>query len=442
MSSHFRISSLVLFLFSFAAAVVSPSTRAADLSQERQWRRPIALALVEQRLYVANWMSGTVSIIEPTRRKVLQEVTIGKRLSDLKPIPDSQFLLALDEEQHQLILVSRLQTDLQVVQRLSVPSYPVSIDVAPDGSQCSIASLWSRRISVIDLTPLRQTTEPRIRRLTIKNVIDLSFAPRAQMRLRGTGQLIVADAFAGQLAVVDPERGQVLAVRSLSGHNIRGLCEDHRRGVLLVTHQRLQPKASTSNDLVQWGGVISNVIRAVSIQELVRTSEQDRTIGGVQYPLGTPDEAAGDPLEIKITQQGQLLVGLAGVRQIGVGTKLGQHLTRIDVGHRPTAIACDRDDRFAYVANSLDESISVIDLASKTNAGEIPLGPHPDLGPEELGERHFYDARISLGGWFSCHSCHTDGQPQPTRGSRDLSSARIQRPVRCVVLEQWRRHVS
>ena len=148
MSSHVRISSLVLFLFSFAAAVVSPSTRAADLSQERQWRRPIALALVEQHLYVANRMSGTVSIIEPTRRKVLQEVTIGKRLSDLKPIPDSQFLLALDEEQHQLILVSRLQTDLQVVQpQPTRGSRDLSSARIQRPVRCVVLEQWRRHVS-------------------------------------------------------------------------------------------------------------------------------------------------------------------------------------------------------------------------------------------------------------------------------------------------------
>jgi cytochrome c peroxidase len=34
---------------------------------------------------------------------------------------------------------------------------------------------------------------------------------------------------------------------------------------------------------------------------------------------------------------------------------------------------------------------------------------------EEQGEQKFYDATVSLDGWFSCHSCHTDGH---TNGQR------------------------
>ena len=40
---------------------------------------------------------------------------------------------------------------------------------------------------------------------------------------------------------------------------------------------------------------------------------------------------------------------------------------------------------------------------------EIKLGYSPQPGPAERGEVHFFDARLSAGSWYSCHSCHTDG---------------------------------
>jgi cytochrome c peroxidase len=39
----------------------------------------------------------------------------------------------------------------------------------------------------------------------------------------------------------------------------------------------------------------------------------------------------------------------------------------------------------------------------------IPLGPRPELGLVDRGERLFYDAKLSHDSWLSCHSCHTDG---------------------------------
>ncbi len=72
-------------------------------------------------------------------------------------------------------------------------------------------------------------------------------------------------------------------------------------------------------------------------------------------------------------------------------------------------LALDADQTRAYVANTLDDTISVFDLKSGKRLALIPLGPRHDPSLEERGERLFYDARLSRGGWMSCHSCHTDG---------------------------------
>lgn len=37
------------------------------------------------------------------------------------------------------------------------------------------------------------------------------------------------------------------------------------------------------------------------------------------------------------------------------------------------------------------------------------LGVAPGLEPADRGEALFFDASLSRGGWYSCHSCHTDG---------------------------------
>ncbi|WP_461508860.1 cytochrome c peroxidase [Rhodopirellula baltica] len=42
-------------------------------------------------------------------------------------------------------------------------------------------------------------------------------------------------------------------------------------------------------------------------------------------------------------------------------------------------------------------------------ATTLSLGISPELEPADRGEALFFDASLSRGGWYSCHSCHTDG---------------------------------
>jgi cytochrome c peroxidase len=61
------------------------------------------------------------------------------------------------------------------------------------------------------------------------------------------------------------------------------------------------------------------------------------------------------------------------------------------------------------IANTFADSMTIFDLKTWQIEGHLSLGPTLELTQEEWGEQLFYDARLSLDGWYSCHSCHTDG---------------------------------
>ncbi len=117
-----------------------------------------------------------------------------------------------------------------------------------------------------------------------------------------------------------------------------------------------------------------------------------------------------------VTDDGLAVVALAGVSQVGVGREDDYNLRHINVGTRPTAVAINTGQKYAVVANTLSDSISLIDLESWESQGEISLGPpKTPLSSTEQGEVLFYNANLSLSGWFSCHSCHTDGHSNGNR---------------------------
>ena len=62
-----------------------------------------------------------------------------------------------------------------------------------------------------------------------------------------------------------------------------------------------------------------------------------------------------------------------------------------------------------YVADSLGDTVSVVEIKSGMRAATISLGPRPEATAALRGERLFYSAKLSHDGWMSCHSCHSDG---------------------------------
>ena len=131
--------------------------------------------------------------------------------------------------------------------------------------------------------------------------------------------------------------------------------------------------------------------------------------GSQLFDLGDVGYGAGDPGELAFDVRGNLIVALAGVDEVAITASPGQGPRRIVVGRRPTAVLPGPDGRWAYVADSLDDTVSVVEIATGQRPATIALGPRPELTAVDRGERLFASARLSHDGWMSCQSCHTDG---------------------------------
>ncbi|MCP4591228.1 MAG: hypothetical protein GY842_10810, partial [bacterium] len=92
-----------------------------------------------------------------------------------------------------------------------------------------------------------------------------------------------------------------------------------------------------------------------------------------------------------------------------MGASFDYVLKRIDVGVGPRGLIASRDSRFVYVADALDDTVSVIDAARQERVDVIDLGGPKEITLERKGERVFHSAAITYGRQYSCHSCHPDG---------------------------------
>lgn len=384
--------------------VLSTLTLAMAEENSKALRHPIGLVLSSdgRTLYTANRLTGSISSIDVAQRTVVGEAAIATQLSDLQAIAGTPFLLATDDAAHELLLLKADGAQIKVQQRLPVSPYPVTVVITDDGQRCVVASLWSRRLTFVDL-PSGNQVEARV-----TGSLDMPFAPRTQLLVKGGTQLIAADSFGGRLAIVDMQKHNVLHVREFPGHNIRGMGVSPNGEMLIVAHQMLNELAHTVRNDVHWGLLMSNDLRWLKL-DAVLTPNADLYEGAHMHPLGEAGSATGDPAGLTMTSKGAVVVSLGGVGEIAIGKEDDFSLYRIHVGRRPTAVVADRQARYLYVANTFDDDVSIVDIDEREVIAYVSLGEQPELSLVQRGERLFFNANLSHDSWMSCHSCHTDG---------------------------------
>ncbi len=382
----------------------------SELSRLRRLRQPVALVCIEggKTLLVANQRSGSVSIVDIMARRITAECEVGHGLADIAMLPGDKQLLAVDQMANELLLLARRDRSIQRGDRLKVSPDPVKVVVSSDGSSCTVASRWSRRLTFISLARRTQDSSPAT--LSISGTLDLPFCPGEMAMMVDGSKLVVAEAFGGRLAVVDARRRLIESVRLLPGHNIRGLVFAHDGRTLVIAHQILSRLAQSSFDDVHWGLLVRNHLRVLQTEALLHADTDAALLQGSRlFDLGDVGYAAGDPAALAFDVHGNLIVALAGVDEVAITPSPEQAPRRTVVGRRPTALAPSPDGSVVYVADTLDDTVSIVDIKNGQRLAALSLGPRPELTAAERGERLFYSAKLAHDGWMSCHSCHTDG---------------------------------
>lgn len=382
-------------------------------------RRPVAAGLLEggRLIATANQRSGSVSLIDLKAGKAVAELPVGKSLSSLAVLPGGKHILVTDEERHELIALSCQGNKLAVEARLTTTPYPARVAVSADGRRATVAGLWSRKLQVIDVTSLESPSGPP--RLAVLHSVRLPFNPRLQLMLPDSTRVLVADAFGGGLAVVDYESGKLVVVhdsfiRDPKGsapkmHNLRGLALSANGKQLLVAHQILDQKQPVTELAISQNVLMRNVVRRIPLGPLLDSKPLPRDAGSIVRLDDGWIHGSADPSGLAVLGDKGLAVALAGNNMVSVVDANGKVERRINVGARPLAMLREPASGDLIVVNMFSDSVSVVDPTGQKIQREIPLGPLPNLTSRDRGEMLFYDGTLSVHGWMSCHSCHTDG---------------------------------
>jgi len=125
------------------------------------------------------------------------------------------------------------------------------------------------------------------------------------------------------------------------------------------------------------------------------------------------DKSIGDPRGIVWTSDGSRgYVAGMGSRNMVVIDADGSRLRPlpVELGEGPCGLALDEARQRLYVFNRFSSSLSVVDTATETVVGVVPLFDPTPLAVA-AGRRHLYDTRRTSGlGQASCASCHVDAR--------------------------------
>lgn len=339
----------------------------------------VCLSPDETIAYVSNRGSDTISEIDIAARAVVRTLPVGDEPHDLVTDSGGTTLIVANTGSNDISVVD-LETGLET-KRLSGGRGTWGLCRTPDGSSVYATNNLSHFVK------FRQTSKSEI---TVINTSSMTVDNRIMVP---DANLIQGIDFAsdGEFAMVTLLRTKNLVpiVRVIQGWMITNgfgiLWKDGRFDQLLI--DGIDNHFADPTDLV-----ISKDNRLAFV-----------TGGGV-------DEVA--VIDINAAKQ---LLGSSDrkTRETVLPNHLGVSETyvvkRIQVGTGPRGIAISPDGKKVYVADALDDTISVIDVDTLERSGVIRLGGPEVITQVRVGERIFHSADITYGRQYSCHSCHPDG---------------------------------
>ena len=435
---HFRCEILALAVaLSGGWALAGASARADEAP-----RYPVDVCLSGPSLFTANEKSGSVSWLALASGSVLAErvVSATGRPSalDVFALPDGKQLVAVSlafEDRLAFLAAAPASGDrppaLTLAEFASVGRAPAAVVFSVDGGEAFVACPGDNCIDVVDVSARRRVrTLPSVegaRRMALEgNVLTVAGRTEVAQHELPSGKML----WNAEPGVERPFNLSGLAVRD---------------GRVYAAHQVRPTEMAVDPQMIVWGLIIAN--RLTVLEPYAAEAGDESYVTQNSVSLDVQRRAAGDPAAVCLMDRrsglravvasagtDRLLVfdpvpsyDYAGVKPARVADGKTDYnyakqsdyttgnryepLTEVRVGDRPVALALAEDGSKVYVACYLDDTIVEVSLEPQRERvlRKLPLGETPVVTEAHLGAREFFDADRSPGGWYSCHSCHPDG---------------------------------
>ncbi len=388
-----------------------------------EYKTPFNLAVSRDgtRLYVACEGSDSLMILNAASGEILADVQVENLPHGVCLSPDEKTVYVSNRGTDS---VSAIDTAAyEVVKRFTVGDEPHQMAVSDTGDRLYVANAGSYDVSIVDTQ-----TGKEIKRLSAARGTWGTAVSPDKKRIYVTNNLSHFVPFRtpsrSEVTVINAERDVIHDRIMIPETNlVQGIDVSPDGEFALTTMVRTKNLVPMTRVMQGW--VMTNMLGV-----LWKDGRVD------QLPLDELDDGFADPTDVRITPNGKYAYVTGGgidavavidldkmkailngasederknvfPNHLGISTEFV--LKRIGVGTGPRGLTISPDGRFVYVADALDDAISVIDTASQERVRVFDLGGPKEVTIVREGERIFHSAEITYGRMFSCHSCHPDG---------------------------------
>jgi len=407
-----------ILVVSLMVVAAKPAAKQSAAIPKERYLSPIEMALSADGhlLYVVCEGSDEVRVVDLSSAKVVSTVPVGHTPRGIASSTDGHWLYVTNAWSDNVSVIDAAA--LRLVQTLPAGFEPTGVVSDLSGTALYVANRLSGDVSVIDL----KTGQEIKRLLAGRGASYLAISPDGKW-------IYCAHIFPNpggfrtqpnsEITVIDTERQTVVERKPL--HNVAGvfhvaLSADGKLGVAA----QLRPKNLIPLAHVEHGWVFGDSLTLFG-----------EDVGApIQIPIDELDRYYALPWGIAITpEKSKIFLTTAGSASVTVidvphllrtvKTRQGPFandlsasadyvVSRIPVGQNPRGILLSPDGKHLYVANRLDDNISVIDTAADKVVSTIGLGGPKNVDALRRGERLFYTADFAFQGQFGCANCHLD----------------------------------
>jgi YVTN family beta-propeller protein len=390
---------------------------------EPAYLNPQNLALTPNgsELWVACEASATVAVVDTATRNKIAEIRVGGQPNDIAFTPDGRKAFVSNRLDDNLSVVD--VAERRVVNSVEVGDEPHGLLLDRQGKHLYVLNTSMDSISVLEVSTLKE-----VKRLAAsRSPWSLALSPDGQ-------QILVTHVLSRFVADRTPSQSEVTVI-------------DTERAV--VSNRRVLPAANLLQGVAWHPGGEYALVTLLRTKNLVPMTRINRgwTVSnglGILWRDGTVDQVLldqnhlcfPDPADVCITPNGQYALVTSSTsdrvavldlpklialiqssspyeRQRVLPNHLGKSaeflVKHIPTGATPKGVICSQDGFTAYVANMLDDSVTVIDLKAMAAATRVELGGSKELTQRRRGEILFHRANVSFRRQFSCSTCHPDG---------------------------------